>query len=53
MDHKKGEESPSVYVNQLESMIAFADARDDFVLAAWLSEANERIKTSHMNDPSS
>ncbi len=34
---------PSVFASQLESMIAFADAREEFVLGAWLSQALNRI----------
>lgn len=37
------EMDPGVFASQLESMIAFADAREDYVLGAWLSQAHSRI----------
>ena len=32
------------FTTQIEGMIAFADAAQDFVLAAWLTEALIRMK---------
>lgn len=34
---------PSMFTSQLEAMIAFADAHEEFVLGAWLSQALSRI----------
>ncbi len=34
---------PNVFASQLEGMIAFADAQEDYVLGAWLSEALNRM----------
>ncbi|KQM71682.1 hypothetical protein ASE72_09170 [Sphingomonas sp. Leaf20] len=34
---------PSKFASQLESMIEFADAHEEFVLGAWLSQALNRI----------
>lgn len=34
---------PSMFASQLERMISFADAQEEFVLGAWLSQALDRI----------
>lgn len=39
MDHV----DPTIFANQLERMIAFADAREEYVLGAWLSDALNRM----------
>jgi hypothetical protein len=39
IDHQNGTECPRIFARQLEDMIAYADAQQDFALAAWLSQA--------------
>lgn len=42
---------PSMFASQLESMIAFADAHEEFVLGAWLSQALNRISVINGTSP--
>lgn len=43
-----GNQCPRVFASQLEDMIAYADAKQDFVLAAWLSQALDRVMRAHI-----
>lgn len=49
MDSKHGIECPRIFASQLEDMIAYADAKQDFALAAWLSQALDRFMESQLN----
>lgn len=46
MELETGAQYPQAFVSQLEEMIAFADAKEDFALAAWLSQALDRLLAS-------
>jgi hypothetical protein len=46
MDSKNGIDCPRIFASQLEDMIAYADAKQDFALAAWLSQALDRLMGS-------
>jgi hypothetical protein len=48
MEHNSGNQCPRVFASQLEDMIAFADAKQDFALAAWLSQALDRLMGDHI-----
>lgn len=48
MEPESRNHCPRVFANQLEDMIAFADASEDFALAAWLSQALERLMEGHL-----
>jgi hypothetical protein len=47
MDRDQSHECPHVLIEQLDEMVAFADAKSDFVLAAWLLQAQDRIRQRH------
>jgi len=47
MEPRKNVNCPRVFSSQLQDMIAYADAQEDFALAAWLSQALDRIMESH------
>lgn len=49
MDSENSQDCPRVLIEQLDQILAFADAKSDFVLAAWLVQAQERIRDQHMN----
>ncbi|MEG8014066.1 hypothetical protein [Sphingomonas sp. 22R3R2A-7] len=49
MERTSGVECPRVFASQLEDMIAYADAKQDFALAAWLSESLDRLMETHFN----
>lgn len=48
MDRNQGHDCPRALIEQLDEIVAFADAKSDFVLAAWLVQAQERIREQHM-----
>lgn len=48
MEQNTGNQCPRVFASQLEDMIAFADAKQDFALAAWLSQALDRMMGNHI-----
>ncbi|MES3098956.1 hypothetical protein O6W96_05560 [Sphingomonas faeni] len=48
MDRDQSHDCPRVIIEQLDDMVAFADAKSDFVLAAWLVQAQERLREQHM-----
>jgi hypothetical protein len=50
MGDKNGVECPRVFASQLEDMIAYADAQQDYALAAWLSQALDRLMGTHFKD---
>jgi hypothetical protein len=47
MFDKSGDQCPQAFVSQLKDMIAFADEKNDFALAAWLCQALDRMRTAH------
>ena len=49
MERNSGVECPRVFASQLEDMIAYADAKQDFALAAWLSQSLDRLMETHFN----
>jgi hypothetical protein len=49
MDSKNGIDCPRIFASQLEEMIAYADAKQDFALAAWLSQALDRLLGSQLD----
>jgi hypothetical protein len=49
MDRRNGINCPRMFASQLEDMIAYADSQQDFALAAWLSQALDRLMESHVN----
>lgn len=42
------DECPRVLIERIAKIVAFADAKRDFVLAAWLSQAQDRIRELHL-----
>jgi len=48
MNQNESANCPRVLAKQLEHMIEFADKKQDYVLAAWLAQALERIKDNHI-----
>lgn len=48
MNQNESENCPRVIAKQLEHMIEFADKKQDYLLAAWLLQALEHIKDSHI-----
>lgn len=48
MDENERQDCPVVLIKQLEHMIEYADNKRDYVLAAWLSQARERIQDEHV-----
>lgn len=50
MEQNQGQDCPRKLIEQLDEIVAFADAQSDFVLAAWLVQAQERIREQHMGD---
>lgn len=48
MNQNESENCPRVLAKQLDHMIEFADKKQDYVLAAWLAQALEHIKNSHI-----
>lgn len=53
MDHNEGSECPRVLVQQLQHMVEFADAKGDYVLAAWLTQAQERLRGNYLSGSAS
>lgn len=50
MDRENSQDCPYAFIEQLDQILAFADAKSDFVLAAWLVQAQERIREHHLSN---
>jgi hypothetical protein len=48
MNRKRSDQCPRVFASQLKEMIDFADTNEDFALAAWLSQALDRLMGAHI-----
>jgi hypothetical protein len=48
MEPNNSDDCPRVFARQLEDMIEYADAKQDFAMAAWLSQVLDRLRSDHI-----